>query len=217
MTTTRTIPFYSNREDDESCMLACYRSVLEYFDGRPYSWEELEKLSGFKPGRAAWTVKAWTTLARQGFDIKMTENFDYHEYFKEGEAYLQTFLKPEELKYQLERTNLLEIRPLLPEFFKTVRQIQKSPVLADIDELLSDGYLVLAQLNSRALNQQAGYVAHMVLITTKEHDMYIAHDPGLPGQENRSIAPNLLYNAMGGENNTTEVTGIKKGKNNGES
>lgn len=203
------IPFYANREDDQSCMLSCLRSALEYFEKRPYSWEELEQLTGWQSGKAAWTVKAWTDLAEQGFDIQMIENFNYREYASEGKEYLQTFLKPEELEWQLKNTNLLEITPLLPKFLTTVNHIQKSPERGDIDRLLGEGYLVTVQLNSRVLNDRPGYVAHMILVLQQDGEDYIAHDPGLPGQALRRLSCSKVYEAMGATANTSEVTGLR--------
>lgn len=191
-------------------MLASMRSALEYLADREYSWNELEKLTGYRPERAAWTVKMWTELARQGFKIRMIEGFDYDRYFKEGEAYLSTFLKPEEVKWQLKETNLLEIRPLIPEFLKTIHYEKRSPQLEDIDKMLEEGYLVTVQLNSKALNDQAGYVAHMILVHDKIDSDYIAHDPGPPATPRRKIEPAKLLEAMGGTYNTVEVTGVKK-------
>ena len=205
------IPFYSNRADKpDSCMLATIRGALEYLTRSQYSWEDMEALLGYRPGRAAWTVEVWTKLAMQEFDIHMIEAFDYQRYADEGESYLRTFLKPEELAWQREYSNLLDIKPFLPRFLKTVRREQRSPQLRDIDLLLAQGYLVLVQLNLNVLNHKPGYVAHMILIHDKTDGTYVAHDPGLPPYKNRRIMPAKLLAAMGGEHNTVEVTGIKK-------
>lgn len=209
------IPFYSNYQS-KSCMLACMRSALEYLTQRSWTWPELEALTGFKPGRAAWTVKMWTTLAEDGFDIDMTEGFDYALYYKQGESYLSQFLKPHEVEWQLQNSNLLDIRPLIPVFLKTVRHNMASPTLKDVDRLLGEGYLVTVQLNNQILNDQSGYVAHMILVHDKQGEDYIAHDPGddSAGEANRRIPAQKLFAAMGGKNNTTETTGIKYVKNN---
>lgn len=203
------VPFYANRPDNLSCMLASYRSVLEYFTGRQHGWRELEIITGFQSGKAAWTVKTWTYLATRGFDIRMIEGFDYKRYMEEGEAYLQNFFSPEEFQWQIQKTNLLEIKPLLPEFLEHTTYEKRSPNLHDIDTMLHDGYLVTVQLNSNALNEVPGYNAHMIVVYDKAGEDFVAHDPGLPPREARHIKPDLLYKAMGGDNNTVEVTGIK--------
>ena len=190
-------------------MLAAIRSILEYFTSQEYNWQTMERLLGYEPGKAAWTVKAWTQLAKQGFDIKMIENFDYQRYEKEGESYLASFLRPEELRWQLEHSNLLEIRPLIPEFLRTVQYEKRSLNTQDIDIMLENGYLVSVQLNSKVLNREPGYDAHMIVVYDKDSDGFLAHDPGNPPKEGRHIPPELMYEAMGGAGNTTEVTGVR--------
>lgn len=190
-------------------MLACLRSTLEYFTGKQYGWKELEELTGYDSGRAAWTVKVWTYLAQHGFEICMIENFDYNRYRAEGRAYLQSHLKPEELEWQEQHSNVLEIIPMLPDFLKRVHHETRSPKLTDIDRMLTDGYLVIVQLNSKMLNDLDGYSAHAILVYDKDGAEYVAHDPGLPPQRSRRIGAEQLFAAMGGEGNTVEVTGLR--------
>lgn len=198
-----------------SCTLAVYRSILKYFTGRDYSWEEVEHLSGYRDEVAAWTVQVWTNLAKQGFDIRMVENFDYSQYLQRGMDYLQTIYKPEEIDWLLKHSNLADMKALIPEFLRTVHHEQRVPKLADIDTMLNEGYLVTVQVNSRVLNDQPGYVLHMILAIGRDNTGYIVHDPRLPPRANRHIDGELLLRAMGGENNSTEVTGVRLVMNRG--
>jgi len=206
------LPFYPNREDKpDSCMLASIRPILEHFDKREYPWEEMEELLGYKPGKVAWTVQVWTTLASRGYDIRMIEPFDYKRYQAEGIEFLKEYYKsPKELEWHTKNSNLLDFRPLLPEFLKTVHHEMRRASLKDVDDLLAEGYFVVVTLNSMILNGKPGYVGHMILIHDKIDGNYIAHDPGLPAFKNRKISPKLLWEAMGGDAHTAEVTGIKR-------
>lgn len=204
------VPFYANSPDDMGCMVAALRSTLEYITSESYTWDEIADILGYTPGKAAWTVKAWTQLARQGFDIRMVEKFDYKRFQYEGEDYLRATLRPEEFAWQLKNSNVMDIRALIPEFYETVHHVQRSPALGDIDDMLQNGYIVLVQLNSRILNGKDGFVAHMITIYDTYGDAYIAHDPGLPPIPERKISRELLLRAMGGRDNTTEVTGIRR-------
>jgi 23S rRNA pseudouridine1911/1915/1917 synthase len=208
------VPFYANHEDNMHCMLAAYRSVIDYFLKREASWEELEKLSGYSPGRAAWTVQALVGMLDMGFNIRMIEPFDYQRYMKEGESYLKTRYSDEELQWYYKYSNIREIRPLIPPFLKRVDSECRIATLRDIDDMLDDGRLVFVTVNSRKLNGKEGFASHALLVTDRQGDAYIAHDSGgktAQPQPNREISRQQLQEAMGGKNNTAEVTGFKLG------
>lgn len=204
----KAVPFYGNLPDDRHCAVAVQRSIIEYFTGRKLGWPEIEKLAGFKNDKAAWTIDIWTRLSRQGFDIRMIEPFDYARYAREGKAYLYELYKPETVQWQLENSNILDITHI-DEFLRTVKPECRRPTLADIDSMLDEQRLVFVVLNSRVLNDQPGYSDHAVLVLKDEGDAYIIHDPGLPPHPNRRVTKAKLWQAMGGEKNTVEVTGIK--------
>lgn len=205
---SKTVPFYQNHEDGMHCMLSVYRSLFEYFLDKKLSWEEIEKLTGYVAGKAAWSVKILTYLSEY-FDIKMIEPFDYDRYIHDGEKYLSTVFNAEELEWQLNTSNLLDIKPMIPEFLEKVKPEYRTPTIADIDNMLDDGRLVFVILNSKSLNDKKGYTAHAVLILSHDEDSYVFHDPGLPPKPNRKELKNKVFQAMGGKNNNSEVTGFK--------
>lgn len=203
------VPFYPNHEDNMHCAVAVYRMLFDYYQHREISWEEMDKMAGFEDHKAAWTVTIWERMSNQGFDIRMIENFDYHRYMQEGEAYLHVYLDDEQYQWQVEHTNILAMQPYIPSFLEKVKVESRSPMLSDIDAMLDDDRLVFLTLNSRALNDRPGYVSHAVLIIAKDGDEYIMHDPGLPPQPYRHVARSQVWKAMGGDNNTCEATGVK--------
>lgn len=203
------IPFYGNHEDNLHCAVAVYRMLFDHFMGRSMTWEELEKMSGFKPGRAAWTTTMWERMSKQGFDVHVIEQFDYLRFKKEGEPYLRSYFTPQEYDWQTQKSNILEIGSSIDSFLQEVTVESRHPTLKDIDEFLTDGRLVFMTLNSRVLQKKEGYTPHCVLVIAKEDDKYILHDPGLPPEPYRRVQAEVLWHAMGGEKSTSEVTGIK--------
>lgn len=191
------------------CMVAAYRSIVQYFTGKRLSWEQADELTGYKDGQAAWTLGALTKMVAMGFDIRMIEHFDYRAYAEQGEAYLRHAYPAREVDWWLAHSNIRDIQPLIPEFLKTVHWEQRRPHLQDIDDLLADGRLVFVTLNSYALNDSPGYASHALLIIDNEDGSYIAHDPGLPPHPARKIPREKLWSAMGGDANSAEVTGFK--------
>jgi 23S rRNA pseudouridine1911/1915/1917 synthase len=205
----REVPFYGNHEDNNHCMVAIYRSLFEYFLNKKYSWEEMDEFVGYKDHRAAWTLAPLTKMVELGFDIRMIEPFDYRKYLKRGEDYIYDALPADKADWLLEHSNIRDIQPYIPAFLRTVRWENRPATTEDIDAMLTDGRLVFVTLNARALNGQEGYVDHAVLIIGREGRNYIAHDPGPKPQADRRIDRDTLYMAMGGDRNTSEVTGFK--------
>ncbi|HSX36216.1 MAG TPA: RluA family pseudouridine synthase [Patescibacteria group bacterium] len=209
MRSVKDVPFYPNTADDMQCMVSVYRSIIEYVKGERMTQRAVADYVGFKPGRAVWTLAPLTKMAQDGFDIVMIEPFDYRAYAKQGRSYLDTIFTPEKLDYQFTYTNIAEIRPLIPDFLRSVNWEKRSARLQDIDNLLTKDYIVFVTLNSRELNGREGFVSHAVLVIGREGSDYIVHDPGLPPRPSRVIPRYKLWEAMGGKDHTEEVTGFK--------
>jgi 23S rRNA pseudouridine1911/1915/1917 synthase len=190
-------------------MVAVYRMVREHFEGKLRSWDEMDTFTGYHIGRAAWTLAPLTKMASGLYDIRMIEPFDYRKYANQGRAYLQKALPPEQLEWQLKHSNILDIQQEIPAFLRTVKWEHRSATTEDIDAMLTDGRLVFVTVNSKVLSGEEGYSSHAVLIIGREHGNYIVHDPGLPPMPSRRISRELLFEAMGGDGNTAEVTGFK--------
>lgn len=206
------VPFYPNHEDGMHCMLAAYRSIIAYFLHKELSWEELEQLTGYTPNRAAWTLQALVDMQEMGFDIKMIEPFNYERYLTEGETYLHEFFSPEEVNWFLEYSNIRDIKPLIPTFQERVKYSCRQVSLADIDKMLDEERLVTVTVNAQVLNDKVGFVSHMLLITGRKGNNFVTHDSGgnddVP-QPNREISRDKLWEAMGGDTNSADVTGFK--------
>lgn len=205
------VPFYANHEDGNHCMVAVYRSIFHYFLRQKFTWAEIDAFVGYHEGRAAWTLAALTKMADMGFDIRMIEAFDYRAYEEQGRAYLLKRYTEEQLAWQLEHSNILAIQPYIPAFLEMVQWESRSPVLADIDALLAEDRLVFVSLNARKLDGADGYSNHAVLIFDQIDGQYVLHDPGLPPRPGRHVTRQELWEAMGGDDNTSEVTGFKLG------
>ncbi len=199
-------PYYENRKDGMSCALAVYRSIIEHFTGKVLTWDELEQLTGYKNGIAAWTIKALTELSNDGWDIKMVEPFNYERYYNEGLSYLPEVFTGTEMNWQLKNSNITEMKKYIPVFLRTIDHDIKNPTAEDIDAMLDQGRLVSLVLNSKALNNKAGYTSHNVLVYDHDKDNYMFHDPGLPGRQARIELKSHVLKAMG---NASDATGFK--------
>lgn len=91
-----------------------------------------------------------------------------------------------------------------------IRTIEnRPPTLDDIDDMLADGRYIFMTLDAKALEGNKGTTVHCVLVIGKEDDEYIMHDPGLPPEPYRRVQADRLWQAMGADKSTSEVTGVK--------
>lgn len=192
----KNVPFFANTADDTHCVQASFRIMLKYFlSERDFSWAELDKLSHKTAGKGTWWFPMLLELEKTGLKTKYIENFDYQRYLKEGEPYVLDVYGPEAGKWYLERSNLTEVKDLIPEFLKKLAGQKRAAELNDIDDLLAKGWLVGTDLNSRVLNRRPGFSSHMVVIYEKAGQNYILHDPGLPPKPQRKVPGKLLLEA----------------------
>jgi hypothetical protein len=146
-----------------------------------------------------------------GLKVRAIEAFDYQQYYEQGQRYVLSHFGPEIGSWYLRHTNILTIKENIPEFLKTVDFECRAATMADIDELLAEGWLVGLELNSRRLHNLDGFVAHMVVIFSAKNSKYFMHDPGLPPRPNLEISASRLEDIwLGAEPKTAALLAIKR-------
>ncbi len=73
-------------------------------------------------------------------------------------------------------------------FIDIVPYEHRLPSQSEITKLLKQGYLLIANVNSRMLNTRPGYTGHFVVIKGCGKTHLVLHDPGSPGTENRHVS-----------------------------
>lgn len=189
MHTNHNVPFYSNTPDDTHCFQASLKMVLKYFQPeKEFSWEELEKITAKVDGLWTWATAGVLWMQENGFDVKNIESFDYERFIKEGNSYLLEVFGEEMGKAQIRHSDIDQERKLARRYIKEVKLENRIPNIDDITNLLNDGYLLICNVNSVALNNAKGYAGHSVVIKGISENKIILHDPGLPALENREVS-----------------------------
>lgn len=183
----KNVPFFPN-PDTTHCYQSCLRMILKQF--RPfekYSWAELDRLTGKKPGLWTWSLLGLIEMEKMGFEVVDWEDFDYARFSVEGEPYLRERfgdevadmqIKFSDLPYEME--NAKKLLPFIGE--------PRSPKLADVAEHVSDGFLAICNVNLYSLNCQPGYSGHFVLVYEIDDEFVYMHDPGPPAAPSRKVA-----------------------------
>ncbi|MEK7561745.1 MAG: hypothetical protein AAB541_02685 [Patescibacteria group bacterium] len=204
------VPFYPNQQDNAHCAPAVFKSLIEYFCGEKLSWEEMDRLGYSVEGKGTWTVPYHLKLAQCGVEVRIIEAFDYEAFAAEGKKYLESL--GERGQFYINSSNWQNAFDSISDFLAAVHHESRNATIKEIDELLEQGYLVGAELNSRALNDKAGFVLHYVLVKKKQGDEYLINDPGgsTAAFENRLVSKDLFKQAIGGELAQYEVAAFRK-------
>lgn len=183
----RKVPFFPN-PDDTHCFQASIRMVLKYFTpNQNYDWEVLDELTGKKKDLWTWPMYAMTQLKEKGFDVVSIEDFDYNRFSREGEPYIMERFGQEVGLAQIQNSDIPYEMKNAELLLKHCKFEQRLPDLQDINMLLKNGYLLICNVNSQALNQIDGYTGHFVVVYDIDDTHLKIHDPGLPPHESRKV------------------------------
>lgn len=171
--------------------------ILKYYlPNQEFSWEELERLSAKEPGRATWPQQMLVHLKEKGFDILVLDDFNEHEFIKNGANYLKAKFGEEIGTWQATHSDLTKTKILCENFLAAeVKKELRIPSLDDVKYLLDSDYLLTCVVNSKRLNNQEGYQGHSVVIYNIDDSTVIIHDPGLPAVEAQQIPRQGFFNA----------------------
>ncbi len=194
------VPFYSNTKDNTHCVQACFKSILKFFlPGRNFSFKTLDQMSKKAEGKGTWFIPMYIELKNLGFDILEIYDFDYQRFYKEGEKYLRKVLSEEQVDWYLAKSNLLAVKNSLPEFLDLIKPALRKATIKDFEELLSQGYLIISDVNYYAIQEKPGYASHAVVVFGFDDENLYLHDPGLPPRKNVNVSKKLFQKA-GGDN-----------------
>jgi len=187
-------PFYAN-PDDTHCWQSCLRMVLECFrPGDRRSWVEWDRLTGKKEGKWTWPIRGIYEMQKLGFEVLNWTAFDYRRFSEEGEAYLIEWFGKEAAAEQIKNSDI-------PYEIENARELisivgpTKIPEIADLNRLLQEGYLLICNVNHKALHDKLGYQGHFVTIYGVMEDQIQLHDPGPPPREGLAINVTLFEKA----------------------
>jgi hypothetical protein len=191
-----TVPFFSNTPDDTHCYQACIKMIAATFwPGEEYSWEELDRITAKKEGLWTWPMAGKIWLTSKGAEVKVVEEFDYQRFADEGGQYLIDEYGQEVGEAQIAHSDIPQEQKLAAQFVKETEIEFRVPDVEEIKRFLDDGYLVLCNVNSNALNERAGYTGHFVVIYDADEDGFYLQDPGLPPSPQRYVKQEIFEKA----------------------
>lgn len=189
-------PFVGNSDDDMHCVNAVYRMLLKHYFHEDVTWEAIDRITKATPGKGTWTVLGDIWLANKGLTVTNIEPVDYAELYRKGTGYLADVFGQQTSDYYLNRSNIAEIIPDIPEFLRVVRHETRRVTIGEITSLVKTGHLVAATVNSAVLNNTQGFALHLVLLYDCNGTHFTLHDPGLPPLPSRMITTEEFQNCF---------------------
>ena len=171
------IPYVSN--PGKGCALACYTMTAKYFFPE-MTFEQIAKISNWKPGYVIWAFKFWLWIMNKGIKITDYDLIDLQKWTNDGIEGLKKSITETEFNYFLNNTKNLEsysidIQKVLnhPNFIYHRNQ----PVFEYLESAFQKGAVCEVVLNSNILDGRNGFSMHRIVILDITKDDVIFHDP----------------------------------------
>jgi len=176
------IPPYYENFDETHCFQCGLRGALEYFNPQKmWTWEELEELSGKKPGMGTWMFKTAADLPGLGYEVVLITDIDLIRLADEKEKYIIEFFGKEGAEFSLQYSDMefeeANIRKAIANKSSFTFK-HRSFTADDIRELLQQGFMVMPTFSSDVLYGNSGPIDHSVLIYAQDGDEVIFHENG---------------------------------------
>lgn len=190
------VPAFFENPDRSHCFQAVLRSVLrQAFPDRDYTWEELDRLTGKRPGLWTWPTTGLLRLREMGLEVVIRESFDYRAFADRGEEYLAEHTGADVAREQAAHSDLPYEREAARRFLERGVPENGLPGFEDLEALLRQGYSIVCNVNRAPLMGRPGYSGHFVLVYALDESSVLLHDPGPPGQPARRLPRDLFMAA----------------------
>ncbi len=165
------------------------------FPEEEITWKELDSFTGKKPEKWTWTTFGLIQMKKRGYDVVNWRKFNYQKFVADGEKYLIERYGEEKGNAQIANCDLPYEIQNAKRLHKELETRQSLPTIQDIRELINDGYLIVCNVNLKALNDEPGYSGHFVLIYEANENELTMHDPGPPHYKARKVSHNHFLRA----------------------
>ncbi len=190
------IPFHGNTPDNTHCHQAGMKMVLGFFfPEEEHTWEDLEKITGKRPGKWTWPTQGWLYLAKRELEVTYYGTFNYREFVLKGGDYLVERYGHEVGSKQIANSDLNYEISVAKELLGKYKQVMDIPTIQMIKDFIAENCLLLCNVNYYPLYGKSGYAGHFVLIYGIDDEFIYLQDPGLPPNPNAKIPLNNFLNA----------------------
>ncbi len=198
------VPFYPNigrstyAPYGAYCQQVCFKMILgAMLPGveRNLTLPDLEAITGKSEG-GTFPTHYLMWFADSGFEVKQRASFDWLAFRDKGINYYRELFGEQHAAFNA-RSDLAHEQRVVDDFLSVVPVVAERPTVADIRQLLREGWYLRAGVDAGILDaQKDGYFGHSVVPIGYDGDDIIFHDPGFPPQEARHENAELFQAAM---------------------
>jgi hypothetical protein len=152
-------------------------------------------------------------LKSLGLEVVDIECFDYDRFVCEGFDYLREEFGEEVAKEIIEKSDIDKEFVYARQLLSNGILEKRVPKFKEILGYLKKGYVPIICVNSRMIDQKEGYAGHYIVVTgfSKDQEVLIIHDPGLPGFPDRQVSFEVFNKAWAYPNNKAKNILVVKG------
>ena len=189
---------YVKSPSKNACALACHLMVAKTFFPET-TLDELKTILRWQDGYVVWAIPFWLWLVKKGISVTDTDTVPYHVWVNQGFEALQNELSADVFTYMKRWTHDAEA------YRKDIRELfsiggfsykQRVPEIADLREYVARDALCEVTVNSCALNGQAGFAIHRIVVLQVTNNHIVFHDPVTPEAEGKPNRTETLDHFM---------------------
>jgi hypothetical protein len=205
------LPFYKNDGDGNQCLQVTLKTAIKHFLNIDFSLEEMDELTGRKPGFWSFPSQGVMVLHRLGLDVDYYSREPLEPYL-EGESHFRKLYGKDAdkiLKFTDMPVVLNSFREVLD---KDMFQV-KILLFEKIEEFIRQGYLVIMNIDWNIIEGIVDDIeGHSVILTGYDLENVYYHDSGPSTAEaNRKVNKEIFIKAWNAaDNDVIVVKGLRK-------
>jgi hypothetical protein len=186
-----------NDQSEMRCLHACAQMAFRGAQCKTIpSFDELSLVLDAPEGKYAWSYPLLVHFQKCGFKVQLIEMLQIKKLIASPEEYLIEFFGEMVGRDQIQNSNISKVVVSAKELLMAGVEIQqREPTRGDIEELISQGYFVIAAVNQRVLQAETGYVGHAIFLFGFSDRGVRFHNPGPPATADSEIAWSLFEKA----------------------
>ncbi len=197
MITLDVLHFVDETKDNKRCVQACLKMILKYFlPQKDFNWKQLDKITHKIPKKGTWWFAFYPELVKLGFEVVTYRDANYfRNLMKHGLKYLYVAHPKRIADWYIKHSNIKNVMHLIPKVLREIKFSNKKASFKDIGLRLNGGYLLMSDVNSRAICSRPGFTSHaVVIIGLDKNDVYI-NDPANDDGKSMPVPKKLFLKA----------------------